>query len=235
MPDDLLKSSLFIVSLPRSLSSITYYIARVVLGLNAPSWTSDGEILNVDRYALYPGPTHDTSVKFLLKEKNAALFQIAIDFLDQATVPTGFAYKDVVQPFVVSEWLRSNGFRVLRIKRNLTDVAFSMLNQGWHYPVFASRSEGDPQEMLIEGIIRADRALDSVPGEHIDYDDLMADENVLRNALVKLYPDIAILGFEYSDEFRAMGETILQRRSSDQYKMLGEKVEKLADLFSIER
>ena len=229
MLDDIQKSSLFIVSLPRSLSSLTYYIARVVLGLNAPSWTSDGEILNIDRYALYPGPSHDTSIKFLLKEKNEALFQVAIDFLDQATVPAGFAYKDVIQPFVVSEWLRSSQFRALRIKRNLTDVAFSMLNQGWHYPRFASRSEGDLQEMLIEGIIRADMALDSVPGEQVDYDDLIVDESVLRNALVKLYPNDAIQEFKYADSFRATADTILQRRSSDQYKMLGEKVEKLAD------
>lgn len=227
MPDDIQKSSLFVVSLPRSLSSMTYYIARVVLGLNAPSWTSDGEILNIDRYALYPGPRHDTSIKFLLKEKNAELFQVAIDFLDQATVPAGFAYKDVVQPFVVSEWLRSSQFRVLRIKRNLTDVTFSMLHQGWHYPILASRSEGDLEEMVIEGIIRADMALDCAPGQQVDYDDLMADESVLRNVLVKLYPNVAIQEFKYTDSFRATGNTILQRRSSDQYKMLNEKVEKL--------
>src|SRR5829696_7255360 len=108
MPDLSLKDSLFVVSLPRSLSSITYYISRVVLGLKAPSWTSDGEILNVDRYALYQGPRHDTGIKFVVKEKNPALFQSAIDFLDQATVSTGFAYKDVIHPFVTSEWLRSN-------------------------------------------------------------------------------------------------------------------------------
>jgi hypothetical protein len=208
---------------------MTYYIARVVLGLNAPSWTSDGEILNIDRYALYSGPRHDTNIKFLLKENNAALFQAATDFLDQATVPSGFAYKDVVQPFVVSEWLRTSQLRVLRIKRNLTDVAFSMLAQGWHYPKFASRSEGNLEEMVIEGIIRADMALDCAPGEQVDYDDLMVDESVLRNALVKLYPNDAIQEFKYADSFRATGNTILQRRSSDQYKTLGEKVEKLAD------
>jgi hypothetical protein len=207
---------------------MTYYIARVVLGLNAPSWTSDGEILNIDRYALYTGPRHDTSIKFLLKEQNAALFQAAIDFLDQATVTDGFAYKDVIQPFIVSEWLSSSRFRVLRIKRNLTDVAFSMLNQGWHYPRFASRTEGDLEEKVIEGIIRADRALDYVPGEQVDYDDLIVDESVLRNALVKLYPNDSLHGFKYSDSFRATGETILQRRSYDQYKALGEKVERLA-------
>jgi hypothetical protein len=104
-----------------------------------------------------------------------------------------------------------------------------MLNQGWHYPRFASRGEGDLEEMVIEGIIRADLALDSVPGEQVDYDDLIADESVLRNALVKLYPNDAIHEFKYSDSFRATGDTILQRRSSDQYKVLGERVERVAD------
>jgi hypothetical protein len=77
--------------------------------LNTPSWTSDGEILNVDRFVLYPGPRHDTGIKFLLKESNPALFQSVIDLLDQATVAAGFAYKDVVHPFAVSEWLGSSG------------------------------------------------------------------------------------------------------------------------------
>jgi hypothetical protein len=72
-------------------------------------------------------------------------------------------------------------------------------------------------------------ALDCVPGEQVDYDDLMVNESVLRNALVKLYPSDTIQEFKYTDSFRATGNTILQRRSSDQYKILNEKVEKLAD------
>jgi hypothetical protein len=47
---------------------MTYYIARVVLGLTAPSWTSDGEILNIDRFVLCPGTRNDTGIKFLLGE-----------------------------------------------------------------------------------------------------------------------------------------------------------------------
>jgi hypothetical protein len=233
MTDEKPKDSLFIVSLPRSLSSMTYYIARVLLGLNAPSWTSDGEILNVDRFALYPGPSHDTGIKFLLKESNPALYQSVIDFLDQATVAAGFAYKDVVHPFAVSEWLESSGLRVLRIKRNLNDVAFSMLAQGWHYPRFASRGQGDLEEMVIEGIIRADIALDSLPGEHIDFDDLIADESVLRNALIKLYAGIAMQEFKFNESFHSTGKAILQRRSTDAYKMLGEKIERLSETIKL--
>jgi hypothetical protein len=219
-------NSLFVISLPRSLSSMTYYIARVALGLHAPSWTSDGEIMNIDRYALYAGPRDDTNVKFLVKEDQPEMFQRAIDFLDQATVPTAFAYKDVIHPFVVSEWLKANEFRVLRIKRNLTDVVFSMLAHNWFYPKAASRNQEGTETAVIEGLIRADLALDSVPGEHLDFDELIADEGVLRNALLKLYPSAAVLTFQYlSEPFCAFrDQQVLNRRTLDQYKRLEEKV-----------
>jgi hypothetical protein len=220
-------NSLFVISLPRSLSSLTYYIARVALGLKAPSWTTDGEILNVDRFALYPGPSEDTSRKFIVKEHDPVRFQCAMDFLDQATVPSGFAYKDVVHPFVVSEWLRSSEFRVVRIKRNLTDVVFSMLAHKWLYPRAASRNQTDAEAAVIEGVVRADMALDRVPGEHVDFDDLINDESFLRNALLKLYPSAPVLTFQYLNEkfcaFR--DEQVLHRRTFDEYKRLEEKVQ----------
>jgi hypothetical protein len=219
-------NSLFVISLPRSLSSLTYYIARMALGLKAPSWTSDGEIMNVDRFALYPGPSEDTSVKFLVKENNPDLFERAMDFLDQAAVRSGFAYKDVVHPFVVSEWLKSSELRVLRIKRNLTDVVFSMLAHNWLYPRAASRNQTDIEAALIEGLIRADMALDEVPAERVDFDDLVTDENALRNALLKLYPSVSVLTFQYLNEpFCAIRDRqVLRRRTLDQYQKLEEKV-----------
>lgn len=224
-------NSLFVISLPRSLSSLTYYIARTALGLKAPSWTSDGEILNIDRFALYAGPTHDTNVKFLVKEDKPKMFQCALDFLDQATVPSGFAYKDVIHPFVVSEWLKASQFRVIRIKRNLTDVAFSMLAHNWLYPKAASQHQDDAEAAVIEGIIRADMALDAVPGEHLDFDELIADEGVLSRALLKLYPGSPVLKFQYLNEsfcaFR--DQQVLHRRTLAQYKKLAEKVQQSLD------
>jgi hypothetical protein len=225
-------NSLFVISLPRSLSSLTYYIARVALGLEAPSWTSDGEILNVDRFALYQGPTHDTGRKFIVKAHDAARFQCAMDFLDQATVPSGFAYKDVIHPFVVSEWLRASDFRVIRIKRNLTDVVFSMLAHKWFYPrVAAEQPHDDPEAAVIEGIIRADMALDQAPGEHVDFDDLINDESVLRHALIKLYPSVDVLNFQYLNEsFCAFRDReVLQRRTLARHRGLEEKVQQALD------
>ncbi|MGB7922834.1 MAG: hypothetical protein WCF57_06285 [Pyrinomonadaceae bacterium] len=225
-------NSLFVISLPRSLSSLTYYIARRALGLKAPSWTSDGEILNVDRFALYQGPTHDTGRKFIVKAHDPPRFQSAMDFLDEATVPEGFAYKDVIHPFVVAQWLKTSEFRVLRIKRNLTDVVFSMLAHKWFYPrAAAEQHQDDAEAAVIEGIIRADMALDDAPGERIDFDDLVSDERVLRNALLKLYPSVDVLNFQYLNEafcaFR--DQEVLQRRKLAEYQRLDEKVGRALD------
>ena len=226
-------NSLFIVSLPRSMSSLTYHIARTVLGLNFPSWTSDGEIMNVDRYAFFSGPTHDTGIKFTVKENDPALFQTMTDFLNQVTVSNGFAYKDVIQPFVVSEWLKSTRFRILRIKRDLADVVYSMLAKGWHYPKSAARTEKDLLDSIIEGIIRADRAMDALAGECVNYDDLVADESVLRNALSRLYPEALLQGFQFNQTFRDIRDAVLERRSTEQYKTLSEKIQQSIEAIEI--
>lgn len=42
--------SLFVVSLPRSLSTLIYHAVRQSVGLEEPIWTSDGEIMNLDRF-----------------------------------------------------------------------------------------------------------------------------------------------------------------------------------------
>lgn len=226
-------NSLFVISLPRSLSSMTYYVARMALRLKAPSWTSDGEILNIDRYALYPGPSNDMSLKFIVKEHDPGRFKCTLDFLGQATVPEGFAYKDVVHPFVVSEWLKSSGFRVLRIKRNLTDVAFSMLARKWYYPKRAAQEQEDMVDSVIEGLIRADRALDEVAGEHIVFEEIVSDEKNLREALIRLYPGVDVMEFQYLQEkFCAARDQVLQRRTLDLYKKLDEKVSELTEATS---
>ena len=55
LSEDFCPESLFVLSLPRSLSTLLYHAAREAMTLCEPAWTSDGEILNADRYALYQG------------------------------------------------------------------------------------------------------------------------------------------------------------------------------------
>jgi hypothetical protein len=62
--------SLFILSLPRSLSTDTFRGARDALGLKAPHWVTNGEILNHDLYALSTWPKlSESSRKFLIRER----------------------------------------------------------------------------------------------------------------------------------------------------------------------
>ena len=189
--------SLFIISLPRSLSSKTYTAVQTALGLKAPSWTTAGEILNVDRYVQLLEQVDGMGVKFTLRERDPTRFDALSEFLDQVTAPAGFAYKDVVQPFVVAEWLRSHAhqYRVLRIKRRLPDVAFSMLAKRWLYPCQAASDSMPSTDLLIAGLIRADRAMDTAPGEQIDFDDLV-DGGIRCDC-----PDCIISWYSRSDYF----------------------------------
>ena len=61
--------TLFIISLPRSLSSLVFEVARLSLDLIEPSWTSHGEIMNNDRYIHYTGKSYDESLKYIRQEK----------------------------------------------------------------------------------------------------------------------------------------------------------------------
>ena len=76
--------SLFVVSLPRSLSSLLYEAAAVSLGLAQPGWTTDGEILNRDRV---PRRLHDRAPadeRFTLLGSAPDAFADMTEFLDEA-------------------------------------------------------------------------------------------------------------------------------------------------------
>jgi hypothetical protein len=48
----------------------------------------------------------------------------------------------------------------------------------------------------------------------------------LKNALFQLYPGSTVMTFQYLDEsFCAFRETVLNRRATDQYKALEEKIQ----------
>jgi hypothetical protein len=214
--------SLFVVGLPRSFSSIAYHVSRLALNLDEPAWTSDGEILNNDRFSFYGGPTDDAGVKYVHPAVEPESFQSVIAFLNDMTRREGRAYKDVVQPFAVAAWLPASGLRVLRLRRSVADVAFAMRRRHWMYPARAVPAEQDgrrlsePGTSVIDGLLRAEQALEALPGEVVDYDQLIEDEDVLREALVRLYPEGRIRKFRYIDDtFRAMRGSVLARRNED--------------------
>lgn len=219
--------SLFIVSLPRSLSSDVFQIARTALGLAEPSWTTAGEILNNDRYVHYGGPRNDAGLKYTTCEKDPDKFARMLEFLDHTVRPVEYAYKDVVQPFVTAAWLaRRPAQPVLKIAPNLAHVAYSMVYRWhWHYPKDACSGASNVAE-VVRGLIRAEAALAGVPGETVSFDDLMQDSASLSRALSRLYPDASILPLSYIDgPFIEERTKILGRRDDPKYKRLEELIE----------
>jgi hypothetical protein len=220
--------SLFVVSLPRSLSTVVYHVARLALGLKEPVWTSDGEVLNYDRFTLRDGPAHDVGAKYVRQEKEPLLFQQLLTFAGDTLKREDVAYKDVVQPFLLSTFLTDKEFAVLKIKRDLTDVCYSMLQMEWFYPARAAEKSTCLDDAVVEGLIRAEKVIDSMPGETIHYEEFIDNERAIRNSLVALYPNDKVKGFTFiDDDFRKSTAKILKRRETDLYREIAQRVERI--------
>lgn len=168
-----------------------------MLGLREPSWTGEGEILNVDQYTAYRGRRHDECAKFTRRDQDPALFGQITEFLETAVHRRGFAYKDVIQPFVVTEWSGLRDLRVLHVRRDPAEVACAMLRQGWFYPATAVDSEARRRpsklvmlESFVAGLLAAERALERVPAARIAFEDAISRPAALASTLRELYPEV---------------------------------------------
>jgi hypothetical protein len=221
--------SLFLVSLPRSLSSLLFHAVRKALGLAEPCWTSDGEVLNLHRFALMPVEGAIDGVRFLRRQEDPVCFDRLLAFLDQVAVREGFLYKDVVHPFIMAHWLPASGFASLRIERPLADIAWSMIDRGWLYPRAAAVGVGDPERELLAGLVRAQQALASIPAPVVRFDDLIYDEEPLAAALRSLYGEVPHPRY-LDDRFRAMRDEVTARRTTTRYFRLADLAAEITPL-----
>jgi len=217
--------SLFVLSLPRSYSTDTFQHARRTLQLRQPIWTMDGEILNNDRSVLYLGDRREAGLKYTTHAAAEQFAQVTA-FLDEIVRPEGFIYKDVVQPFVVAAWLAGQPeLAVLKILPDPVHVVGAVLAQRWSFPVNAADAGGGPLRRLVEGILRAEQAILSAPGEAVAFDALIRDETALHAALQRLYPEIEVPSPNYvTPAFRAYREVVLGRRRGPLYRIIGKLV-----------
>ena len=198
----------------------------MALGLREPIWTSDGEVMNNDRFAFYGGPTHDAGLKYVREEKEPELFHKLLAFITQIVQAEGVAYKDVVNPFVLSAFLRDNDIPVIKIKRCLADVYYSMLRIEWFYPARAAEKSTCLEGSVMEGLIRAEKAIDAIAGEVIRYDEIIEDEQTLRDSLIRLYPGEKVRRARFiDDDFRNRSKEIFKRREADLYRAIARKIE----------
>jgi hypothetical protein len=191
--------SLFVVSLPRSLSSLLYVAAARAIGLAEPDWTSDGEILNRDRVPRRHQSLGPVDERFTLLGSAPDAFAGLTSYLDQTAARHGFAYKDVVQPFVIGGWDGLGDFRVLKVRRDLAEVAYTMLKRQWLYPARAASVFDAHPWTLVEGLVRAEAVLDALPGETVEYADAVLGHESLQAALGRLYPDTPVEQLGYID------------------------------------
>jgi hypothetical protein len=220
--------SLFIVSLPRSFSSYSYLLTRSALRLREPEFTTFGEILNFNRYHKGRGSSGGVPPGFFTcPQREPAAFRQASAFLDRVVEARGFAYKDVVQPFAVAEWLlRARGeFRILRIRRNLADVAMAMFELKWLYPAAGANASPEAESAALAGLVLADNTLARLPAVTVEYDDLVRDGTALSAALARLYPKHEFPAIRFHNHRRAVERAkTMSRRKSPQYRVIERRI-----------
>jgi glycosyltransferase involved in cell wall biosynthesis len=230
--------SLFITALPRSFTTAVYRYSVKALGLKAPSWTTDGEILNA-RHLVLASNELTNEPRFTTFAKESETFQRLKSFACEAVVQNGYAYKDVVQPFVATEAIKTLDVAVLRIRRPLADIAYAMAERGWFYPQSAAE-KFDKERAFIEGLLRGANAIHNLENdlpqiETLDYDDIIFDNKTIDAALKRLYPDAVLNGISYLDGgFQRNREVILERRKSDKYKQTVALINEVADEIKIQ-
>lgn len=161
--------------------------------------------------------------RFTNPRKEPEIFARLKSFVSEIVVPAGYAYKDVVQPFVAAAALKDLDAAVLRIRRPLADVVVAMAGRGWYYPQ-AAAEKLDAERGFIEGLLRAADALHNLEKElsemeTLDFDDLILDDKTLESALKRLYPksDVALPAY-IDGSFRRKRELVLERRQSEGYR-----------------
>lgn len=208
--------SLFVLSLPRSLSSLLYVAAARAIGLAEPAWTSDGEILNRERVPRRLQSLAPADERFTLLGSAPDTFASMTGYLDRAAVRQGHAYKDVVQPFVIGGWDGLGDFEVLKVRRNVAEVAYTMLKRQWLYPARAASVYDAHPWALVEGLVRAEAVLEALPGVSVEYADAVLAHGPLEAALRRLYPDVEVAPLRYIDRGfgRTRGRLEAERRNS---------------------
>ena len=104
-----------------------------------------------------------------------------------------------MQPFVVGGWEGLHEFRVLKVRRNVAEVAYTMLKRQWLYPAHAASVFDTHPWAVVEGLVRAEAVLDALPGATVEYADAVFTHEPLQDALRQLYPDAPLAPLRYID------------------------------------
>jgi len=192
--------------------------------LREAQWTTDGEILNLDRHILLSnmlGKEAD-SIKYLHRKAAPESFHRAMSFLDECTHSKGYLYKDVTQSFLLSAWPRLSEFTTIYLHRSVVDVAYSVLGRNWDWPAHVINRKNPSRADVLHGLLLAEECLKAIPARIIDFDEVIHSPQLLE----KLLPEYPVTPVNFlTDDFCRQRDAILQKRRNRDYQELEEEIE----------
>lgn len=216
--------SLFIVALPRSLSSEIFQVLRSMTGLKEAQWATDGEILNLDRHILHSHQKAEEvqALKYLRLDHSPETFHRGMTFLDDCTQQNGYIYKDVVQPFLLSAWPSLKNFNSIYVDRKVEDVAFSVLRQKWEWPAHALTRSQVQRHDVIRGLLLAQKTLQEMPCRRIEFEKVIFEASSLEEVLEGY--DFKPVNYLTPDFCRRRDQTLSKRHTAE-YLELAEEIQ----------
>jgi hypothetical protein len=184
-----MKKSVLIVGLPRSMSSLVYQSSRQILSK---------ELKNLDLKIWHDGdPLNHIWTDFPeLKGKHGSLDDN--DYEKYAAVldkyKEGHIIKTVAQPYMVKKYFENNpdNYNVIQIKRTLADTVYALHMRNWYWPIKVLGL--DPRNKkhcnltnLCKAVVRMDRELNHIPIKRfLCYENLLWDGGLLTRVYRKL-------------------------------------------------
>jgi len=231
------RKSLLIVSLPRSLSSATFlFCHKMIANKLKIDETNDivqknGEILNhlpkFQEFNTYIACQLDDDISYK-KYKST---------LDKYT--NGYLIKDVVQPLIVSRYLRENpnSYNVLYIKRDPVEVIHRMWERKWMWPTILLDKKYTSAKIYAKGgkkwkegllaltksiLLLEDRCFQNTT-ETITYEELISDSKILRRKLIRMNYNPIVCDYRDS-EFIEVANKAKKIKNSKLYKTIKELI-----------
>lgn len=213
--------SLFIISCPKSMSSLVHNLCQTAIDFKSILAT-DGEVLNHERVIDPISPEHKDYYLKGQKFWTGLYWDIQFKILDQITEDGAHLIKDVCFPHVVRDYVYNNHENTIIIDKDPRLITYSLQKVGWFYPSFILDDENKTNDMLKDTLLGVVKMKNNLMGSYDKEFVRVLDTKKFRQNPDIIFDILESLGYQPDRDF-------LTEEFYTFFKMKSDKVEKYKD------